>query len=74
MTTKKNNKPKYWTNTKQLNEINFILESNPLSRDMQNKTEAQKLFEENKTIDQRTSNDFVSKLKYWQNEKRNNLK
>ena len=47
---------------KQLNEINFILESNPLSEICKIRAEAQKLLEENKTIDQRTSNDFVSKI------------
>ena len=47
---------------KRLKEINFILESNPLSEICKIRQEAQKLLDENKTVEQRTSDDFISKI------------
>lgn len=47
---------------KRLKEINFILEANPLSEICKIRQEAQKLLDENKTVEQRTSDDFISKI------------
>ena len=47
---------------KQLKEINFILDANPLSEICKIRQESQKLLDENKTVEQRTSDDFISKI------------
>lgn len=47
---------------KQLKEINSILEANPLSEICKIRQEAQKLLEENKTVEQRTSDAFIAKI------------
>ena len=47
---------------KRLKEINFILEANPLSEICKIRQEAQKLLDENKTVEQRTSDDFIAKI------------
>lgn len=47
---------------KELEEINFILQSNPLSEICKIRIEAQKLLEENKSVEQRTSNSFIEKI------------
>ena len=47
---------------KQLKEINFILEATPLSEICKIRQEAQKLLDENKTVEQRTSDDFITKI------------
>lgn len=47
---------------KRLKKINFILDANPLSEICKIRQEAQKLLNENKTIEQRTSDDFISKI------------
>lgn len=45
-----------------IKEINFILESNPLSTICTIRQEAQRLLDENKTVEQRTSSDFIAKI------------
>lgn len=47
---------------KRLKEINLILDANPLSEICKIRQEAQKLLDENKTVEQRTSNDFIAKI------------
>ena len=47
---------------KRLKEINFILEANPLSEICKIRQEAQKWLDENKTVEQRTSDDFIAKI------------
>jgi hypothetical protein len=47
---------------KKLKEINTILEANPLSEICNIRQEAKKLLEENKTIEQRTSDAFIAKI------------
>jgi hypothetical protein len=47
---------------KQLKEINYIIDANPLTEIIKIRQEAQKLLEENKTIEQRTSESFISKI------------
>lgn len=47
---------------KRLKEINFILDANPLIEICKIRQEAQKLLDENKTLAQRTSDDFMSKI------------
>jgi hypothetical protein len=49
-------------NIKRLNEIKTLLEANPLSRICELRMEAKKLFDENKGIEKRTSNEFVAKI------------
>ena len=46
----------------QLNEINFILNATPLTEIVNIRFEAQKLLEENRTLEQRTSNVFLKKI------------
>ncbi len=48
---------------KRLKKINFILGAAPVSEICKIRQEAQKLFDENKTVEQRTSDDFTSKIK-----------
>lgn len=47
---------------KRLKEINFILEANPLSEICKIRKEAQKMLNENKTVESRISDDFISKI------------
>jgi hypothetical protein len=47
---------------KKLEEINNVLESNPLSEIIKIRQETQKLLDENKTVDQRTSDVFIAKI------------
>jgi len=47
---------------KRLNEINKIFNSNPLSEICKIRIEAQELLEQNKTIEQRTSKEFIEKI------------
>lgn len=48
---------------KRLFEINFILNANPLSEICKIRMEAQELLNGNKTIEQRMSDGFISKIK-----------
>lgn len=57
-------------NTKRLNEICSLLDANPLSRVIEIRTEAKKLFEENKGIEKRTSSEFVTKIDKLANEEK----
>lgn len=45
-----------------IKKIKFILDANPLSEICKIRQEAQKLLEENKTVEQRTSDDFIAKI------------
>jgi hypothetical protein len=47
---------------KRISEIDYILESTPVSEIMRIRTEAQKLLDENKRIEQRTSDEFINKI------------
>jgi len=47
---------------KKLEEINNVLESNPLSEIIKIRQETKKLLEENKTVNQRTSDVFIAKI------------
>ena len=47
---------------KKLSEINNLLNANPVSKICEIRIEAQKLLDENKTIEQRTSKDFILKI------------
>jgi len=47
---------------KKLDGVNFLLEANPLSEICNIRIEAQKLLDENKSIEQRTSNSFIAKI------------
>lgn len=47
---------------KRLKEVNLILDANPLSEICKIRQEAQKLLDENKTVEQRTSDDFIAKI------------
>lgn len=48
---------------KRLKEINFILESNPWGEIFKIRQEGQRLLDENQTIEQMTSPEFISKIK-----------
>lgn len=47
---------------KKLNEVDILLQSNPASEIISIRMEAQKLLNENTTLKQRTSAEFISKL------------
>ncbi|MEK6882665.1 MAG: hypothetical protein AABY22_23790 [Nanoarchaeota archaeon] len=47
---------------RRLKEINFIIEANPLSEICKIRMESQKLLNENKTVSERTSDDFIEKI------------
>jgi len=48
---------------KRLKEIDSLLGSNPLSEICKIREEAQKLLDENKTVEERTSDEFLTRLK-----------
>lgn len=48
---------------KRLDKINCILNASPLTEILNIREEAQKLLDENKALEQRTSNEFISKIK-----------
>lgn len=52
---------------KQIKEIDFILNANPLSEICKIRQEAQKLLDENKSVEQRTSDDFIAKIEVLSN-------
>ena len=58
---------------KRLKAINEIFECRPLNRVIELQKQAQKLLDENTTIQQRTSHDFIFKIERLANEERRQL-